>query len=48
MPFVEDFVRGYHACKRSFMNTYYGRFGLDTPIEDVYDFSLEIYTIRTL
>lgn len=41
MPLVEDFVRGYHGCKRSFMNAYYARFGLDTPIEDVYDFYAE-------
>ena len=38
MPLVEEFVRGYHACKRYFMNAYYARFGLDAPIEDVYDF----------
>ena len=39
--FVTDFMQGYLGCRRLFMSAYYERFGLDTPIENVYDFYIE-------
>lgn len=39
--FVTEFIQGYLGCRRLFMSAYYERFGLDTPIENVYDFYIE-------
>ena len=38
---VTEFTQSYLGCKRLFMTEYYKRFGLDTPIENVYDFYTE-------
>ena len=38
---VTEFVQGYLGCVRLFMKAYTERFGLDTPIENVYEFYIE-------